>query len=788
VALFLLAPLLSHAAQPFVVEKIEIQGLQKISRGTVFNYLPVEIGERVDARLTEDIIRALFKTGFFNDVALSVDGHTLIIKVAERATIANVSFTGNKDIDEDQLGSALKDIGLAVGRVFNRSLLARVEQELRQIYFSRGKYGVKIKSTVEALDANRVNVKIDIIEGQVAKIEKINIIGNKTYSERELVDKFKLSTPTMFSFLTGNDQYSEQKLRGDLEALKSYYLDRGFVNFSIDSTQVTITPDKKYILIAINVEEGAQFSVSDVKIAGELVVPKEKLLPMIHIDKGDIFSRNAAIVSQEKIRDVLGNQGYAFATVNVVTEINAKDKTVSLTFFVDPNKRVYVRRINIAGNQKTRDEVIRRELRQMEGAWLSTVNLNRSRTRLMLLGFFDEVAIETPRVPGVSDQVDVKMKVTERPSGNMIASLGYQPGEGAIFNISFNWDNFLGTGKRIAATLNNSDVTKVYNFSYSNPYYTMSGVSRALNVYFEETDTAGLDIIRHVTNVYGVGMNYGIPLSEFDRLRLGLIYENSSFEIDHDNINGADLCTAPQTYCDFEEDAGNEFDIFKIETGWSHNTRNRAIFPNRGSLQSINAELSVPGSQVNYYKLRYRHVRYVPMSRYLTFVMDLAAAYGDGYQDTNGLPFFENYFAGGERSVRGYRTNTLGPRGVKQCFKKELDSNNEPTGNQVPGDNCQSLAIGGNSRLLAGLELQFPPPFSPDSKSTRFSLFVDSGNVYQLDGENSEIDLDQLRYAAGFALTWLTPIGPLTFSYAEPFNDQPGDELKSFQFTIGVPL
>lgn len=750
----------AFAFEPFVVKKIEVKGLQRISTGTVFNYLPVEIGERIDQKLSSNVIRALFKTGFFSDIQLVQRGNTLVINVTERPTISAVKFSGNKDIDKDKLEESMKEIGLAVGNVFNRSLLSRIEQELRQLYFSRGKYGVKIKSVVKNLDSNRVDIAINIVEGKVAKIKKINIVGNKSYKSKLLLDSFKLSTPTLFSIITGNDQYSQQKLRGDLESLKSYYLNRGFINFSIDSTQVTITPDKKNIYITINIDEGDRFYVDNIKIAGQSVVSEKEVMDFIDIKKGEIFSRKRAVEIQEKIRERLGDEGYAFANVNVIPDIKEKEKKVDLTFYVDPVKRVYVRRINIAGNVKTRDEVIRRELRQLEGAWYSTVKLNRSRTRLMLTGFFDDVSIETPRVAGTTDQVDINMKVNERASGNMIASLGFQPGQGVIFNVSFTWDNFLGTGKRVSATLNNSEVTKVYNFSYRNPYSTRSGISRSIDLYSRETDTsAGVlnTVASYITDALGTGIRYGFPISEYNTARLGFIFENTKIQL---------LPNPPTQFQTFIDDNGDSFNTLRIEGGWSRNTRNRAIFPNKGGYLSLSTELALPGGDLEYYKVLLKAQRYFPITNRVSLAINGEFGRGDGYHNTDGLPFFENYFAGGERSVRGYEPNSLGPRYENTSTTPSTFS-----------------AIGGNVRVVGNLELVFPPPFSPNSKSVRFNIFVDAGNVYE-----DTVDADELRYSAGIAATWLTPIGPLTFSWATPFNDQPGDELKSFQFTIGAPF
>lgn len=737
------------AAESFVVEDIRVEGLQRISAGTVFNYLPIKVGETMDEARSAEAIRALFKTGFFQDVRLEREGNVLVLSVHERPAISAIDISGNKDIGAEELKEALKNIGLAEGRVFDRSILDRVEQELQRQYFSRGKYGVKITSTVTPLERNRVGISIDISEGRVARIHQINIVGNSAFSDKKLLGELKLTIPTMFSFFTKSDQYSKQQLAADLEALRSYYLDRGYINFNIDSTQVAITPDKKDIYITVNITEGEQFSVKDVKLAGDLVVPEEELRALISVQSGDTFSRKAITETNSKVIDRLGRAGYAFANVNAVPDIDSENKQVSLTFFVDPGKRVYVRRINMVGNTKTSDEVLRREVRQMEGGWISTDKVQRSRERLERTGYFKEVNVETPAVPGTTDQVDVNFSVVEEPSGSLAAGVGYSQSQGLLFNTSVTQDNFLGTGRRLSFAFNNSDVNKIYSFGYNNPYYTIDGVSRGFNFFYRETDAGEANVGNFTTDVAGGGMSFGVPVNEFDTVRLGIDLQNTK-------LKSTD--TTPQEYLDFITANGSDFATLKLSGSWAHDERNRAVFADRGALQRFSVQFA--GGDLRYYKVDYRHLKYLPLTKSLTLSLNGEVGYGDSMGSTTDLPFFENYYAGGPGTVRGFKSNTLGPRAA----------NGDP--------------LGGNIKLVGNIELVFPPPFvAKDSRSVRMSGFVDVGNVY---GFGQDFDAGDLRYSAGVSATWLSPFGPLTFSLAQPFNDKGTDETEVFQFQLGT--
>ena len=746
---FYVAPAL--AIEPFVIQDIRVEALQRISAGTVFTYLPVKVGDNFDDARSAEAIRALFKTGFFKDVRLERDGDVLVVSVVERPAIGNIKISGNKDIETDTLTAALKQQGLAEGLVFDRSLLDKVEQELNRQYFSRGKYAVKIKTTVTPLERNRVGISIDISEGRAARIREINMVGNKAFSDKELLKTFQLGTPTLLSFYTGSDQYSKQKLTADLETLRSYYLDRGYINFNINSTQVSITPDKKDIYITVNVDEGEIFTVKDVKLAGELVVPEQELSPLVTVQSGATFSRKDATETTSKIADRLGQDGYAFANINTIPEIDQENKQVSLTFFIDPGKRVYVRRINMAGNTKTRDEVLRRELRQLEGAWIDTEKIKRSRTRLEKLGYFEEVNVETPAVPGTTDQVDANFTVVEKPSGNLLAGLGFSQSQGIIFNTSINQENFLGSGKRVNAAFNNSSVNTIYSFAYTNPYYTVDGVSRGFSLFSRSTDAGNANVANYTTDVAGGYVNYGIPINEFDTVRIGIGYE-------HTKIESSD--NTPVEYSNFLAANGDNFDTIKLTSGWSHDTRNRAIFPDEGRFQSATAEAGLPGGSSEYYKLSYRHLLLYPVAKNWTLSLNGELGYGDSYGDTTELPFYENFLAGGVRSVRGFKDNTLGPRST---------STGRP--------------LGGNRRIIGNVDLFFPVPFVKESKTVRLGTFFDVGNVY---GTNDTIDAGTLRYSAGVSATWLSPLGALSVSLAQPLNEKTDDNIQVFQFTLGT--
>ncbi len=744
-ALLFLSSVVQSSAS-FIVEDIQVKGLQRISAGTVFNYLPVNIGENFSMTKVGPSIRALFKTGFFQDIRMEREGSTLVVVVQERPSIAKIIFAGNNDISTEDLQKALESIGLTEGKVFNRLILDKVEQELRRQYFSQGKYGLKIDTEVSRLTRNRVGIHINISEGKVAKIKQINVVGNQVFDKETLIDQFQLSTSNWLSFYSKDDQYSKQKLSADLESLRSYYLDRGYINFAIESTQVAITPDKKGIYITVNVNEGEVFTLEKVKLTGNLIVDPEELIKLVQVGPGEIFSRKNATETSKAISDRLGDEGYAFANVNMVPEIDNDNKTVAMTFFVDPGKRVYVRQINMSGNTKTRDEVLRREMRQMESALASTAKIERSKTRLERLGYFEQVNVETPPVVGAADQIDVNYSVVEKASGNLLAGIGFSQTQGIVFNANVSQDNVFGTGKRVNLAFNNSDVTTQYSFGYFDPYFTVDGISLGYDVGYRARDAEEANISNYSTDVINSGFNFGIPLNEYDRLRFNL-------EFKHTKLNTvADSSDEIQQFIDKQ---GNKFISFSASVGWTHDTLNRALFPSEGGQQRLSALITVPGSDLEYFKIAYKHQHYFPLSKDFTFRLLGEVAYGDGYGDTDDLPFFEHYFAGGVRSVRGFNDNTLGPR------------------------DSRGRSFGGDSKIVGKAELFFPVPFVENSRSMRLGAFFDAGTV------SDGFEIDNLRYSVGLSGEWLSPFGALAVSFAIPLNSDDDDEQQSFQFSFG---
>lgn len=758
----LLGLLVSQAVksdEEFIVSAIKVNGLQRISLGTVYNYLPVNVGERFSQEKVAPAIRALFKTGFFKDISIERIGSSLIVDVVERPSIAKIVFEGNKDLSKDDLKKALDKIGLSEGKIFDRQVLDKVEQELNRQYLSHGKYGLKIKTEVTDLTRNRVGININISEGKVAKIKQINIVGNKAFDEKTLLKSLELHTTNWLSFYSKDDQYSKQKLAADLETLKSYYLDRGYINFSIESTQVAITPDKKDIYITINVKEGDVYTVDKVKLTGNLIAPPEELIKMVSIGPGEVFSRKSATETSKAITDRLGNDGYAFANVNMVPDINEAKKTVDMTFFVDPGKRAYVHQINMSGNTKTRDEVLRREMRQMESSWASSAKIERSKTRLERLGYFESVNVETPPVVGTNDQIDVNFAVVEKASGNLSAGVGFSQVQGVVFNANITQDNVFGSGKRVSIGFNNSAYLTSYQLGFLNPYFTPDGISVGYNLGYTQRHAGQLNIANYSTSVMNGSMDFGIPLNETDQIRFGAEAKDTQLST---------TVYSSQQISSFINTQGNKFLTLSPTINWTHDTLNRALFANKGGQQRLSGLVTVPGSDLEYFKVGYKHQLYIPIAKDFTFRLLADLAYGHGYGKTKSLPFFENYYGGGTGSVRGYTNYSLGPR----------DSNGYP--------------LGGSSKILGSAEMFFPVPFLTDVKSVRLGLFADAGSI------SNAFNLNNLRYAAGLSGEWLSPFGALSISIAEPLKigttayvDNNGalqhikDQSQLFQFNFG---
>lgn len=758
-ALFAAQPVL--AAEPFVVKDIRVEGIQRTEAGTVFSYLPVKVGEVMTDEKTAAAIKALYATGFFRDVRLEARDGVVIVTVEERPSIATITLTGIKEFSADDLKAGLKQTGLAEGRVLDRAMLDKAEQELQRQYFNRGKYAVEIKSTLTPLERNRVAVQFDVVEGDSAKIRQINIVGNQAFKEKTLLRAFGSTTPGWLTWYTKSDQYSKSRLAGDIEALRSFYLNRGYLEFNVDSTQVSISPDKQGIYITVNVTEGPQYKVSDVKLAGQMLVPEAELQKLITFKPGEVFVRDRLTETTKKIGDRLGNDGYAFANVNAVPELDKEKATVAFTLFVDPGRRVYVNRVNVAGNAKTQDEVVRREIRQMEGAYYDAEKINRSRDRLNRLGYFNEVNIETPSVPGTTDQVDVNVSVAEISTGNIMLGAGFSSSEGLVLSGSVSQSNVFGTGNRVSAQINSGSVNTVYSLSYTNPYYTIDGVSLGYDLYRRDVDSSELDnVAEYKTSTYGAGVRFGLPVNERDFISFGLTYEQTSLEVDPTpDVNGVF-----SQYQQFVGPTGSrDDDTVRFDTAWARDTRNSFLFPTKGVFQRVAAEIGTPVGSLEYYKLSLQHQHFFPLSNSFTLMLNAEAGIGDGLSGQT-LPFYKNFYAGGTSSVRGFKNGTLGP-------KDSL------------GD-----ALGGDTRVIGNAELFFPLPGLKDDQSLRMSAFIDAGAAFGPNDINhrfEEFAFEDLRYSAGVAILWVSPFGPLKFSLAQPLVEKDGDETEVFQFTLG---
>ena len=736
---------------PFTVAEIVVEGNERIDLGTILTYLPVRARERFDPALDAPrALRALYETGLFDDVVIRRRGaDTLVVAVDERPAIGEISITGNDKIPTEELERSLDQADIALGRVFNRSILESIERELRRVYFASGNYGSRIEVEVTPLERNRVALGIDIAEGAVAKIEHINIVGNEAFDEQTLLALLQ-SRENPWNPFSSADEYSQVKLAADIETLRSFYQDRGYVRFDIESTQVSISDDLRDIFIVINVREGEPYTVEGIELTGEVDVPMEELSALIGVADGDTFARRDVVGSTTAITDRLGEDGFAFAEVDVVPTLDDEARTVALDFRIRPGKRVYVRRIRFEGQYKTRDEVLRREMRQLEGSRFSPALVNRSRVRLQRLPFMQSVGIDTPRVPGTDDQVDLVVTVQEGPSGSFSAGIGYGSEGSVTVNLAFSQENLFGTGESVRFSFDNSDTTRQLTLSLTDPYFTDDGISRTVRGFIRETEFDESDEVSpYDSSVRGASVNFGVPLSEFSTFRIGAGYERTEV--------GATAGT-PVDIDRFIAEEGDTFDVFDLSLGFTYDTRNRTVFATSGAVNRLRAEIAVPGSDLTYYKLGYGLEYFRAINERLTFSSTVRVDAGSGYGDLAELPFFQRYFAGGVRTLRGYRGASLGPR------------------------DSMDRASGGDFRTLGTVELIFPPPFVEEPGATRFSLFSDFGNVFD---DLDDFELEEFRGSYGVAFVWLSPVGPLTFSLSEPYNDEPGDETQRFQFTIG---
>jgi outer membrane protein insertion porin family len=736
---------IAQSFQPFVVKDIRVEGLQRTEPGTVFSYLPVKVGETMNEEKARQAVRALYATGFFQDVRLEADNEVLVVYVQERPAIAQIDFAGMKEFEPDNIKKALRELGLAEGRIFDRALLDAAEQEMKRQYLSRGLYATGVQTTVTPLERNRVAINITVTEGEVAKIRGINIVGAQAFEESELLDQFVLRTPGWLTWYTKHDRYAREKLAADLETLRSFYQNRGYLDFSIESTQVSITPDRRDIYVTVNITEGEKYTVSGVRLSGQMLLPREELEALVQLKTGDVFSREKLAASTKAIADRLGNDGYAFANANAIPEVDKEKRTVAFNIVIDPGRRVYVRRIDIAGNVKTRDEVVRREMRQLEGAYYDASKIQLSRRRIDRTGFFSEANVETHPVEGSPDQVDVAYSVKERPTGALLFGIGFSNVEKVALSASLSQANVFGTGNFLSLNVNSGKVNTVYSLSYLNPYFTVDGVSQGFDVYHRKTNASNLAIGAYVTTALGGGVKFGYPISEVTRIDFGLNLESVKLDT-FDN--------SPLRYLSFVEQFGHQYSYGALTGGWSRDTRDSLIQTNAGTLTRVGSEFA--SGDLQYYRLGFQHQWYRPLTRTYTLFLGGDIGYADGLAGKP-LPFFKNYYAGGPGTVRGYNSFSLGPQ----------DLNGTP--------------IGGNRKFSGSTELLFPMPGATQDRSLRLAWFVDGGNVFL-----NRYEFNALRYSTGLGFFWSSPFGPLRLSFAQPLNAKSTDHIQRLQFTFGT--
>ena len=763
---------MSSSVTAFVVSDIRLNGLQRVPAGTVFRALPVTVGDDVDSRTISNAARALFRTRYFQDVELGRDGDALIVTVVERPTIGKITIKGNDSIATEDLTQGLQSSGLVEGGIFERGTLENIRMELERQYVAQGRYSAKIEAEVEPLPQNRVDLVVRIKEGKAAKIKGITIVGNTLFDDDTLLNLFKLKPSHWSSWYSNDDRYSREKLAADLEQLRSHYLDSGYLNFDISSVQVAISPDKEGLYITLSLDEGDQFTVNSVKLAGEIPVDQAPFKKLITVKENQIFSRRLVTETEEALTRSLGVHGFAFARVTAVPEPAGAKGRVNITFLIEPKNRTSVRRINFSGNTRTQDEVLRREMRQMEGGVSNSEQIEQSTVRLNRLGFFREVNVERTPVPGSDDLVDLNYSVEELPSGTVTASIGFSQSVGLILGGSLSQDNFMGSGNRVDLTLNRSDTRQQYNFAFNNPYYTIDGVSRGFNLYYSASNFDSSDITNYSVDTFGGDMSVSYPLSEISRLRFGGGVEKNA-------LSSGELPAFEVGQ--FLRNEGNEFVNLKGSIGWVQSALNHGLLPTRGWSQSLTLQSTLPGSDLLFYKLGYSGQRFWGLPGGLSLRASGQLGYGGPIGSTTDLPFYENYYGGGFSSVRGYRDNTLGPRSLR-------GSNYDP--------------VGGDVLVEGSVAVLFPLPFIKDQRTLRSSLFFDVGNVFSTDCSSS-IDvesglpvtvncfrpsIDNLRYSVGVGLTWITPIGPLTFSLAKALKVEEYDEPQIFQFSVGTPF
>ena len=746
----------AYAISPFTIKDIRVEGVQRTEAGTVFSYLPVKVGDKVDDEKASAAIKALYATGFYDDVSLQAEGDVLVVTVRERPAIAKIELVGAKEFTKENLTDGLKQVGISESKIFDRSVLDRAEKEIKRQYTSRGFYSAKVTTTATPLERNRVSLNFNIEEGEVSKIVDINIIGAKAFSESTLLKEFELTDTNWLSWFSKDDQYSKQKLSGDLEKLRSYYQNRGYLDFNVDSTQVSITPDKEKIYVTINITEGEVYKLAEIKFAGDLKLPEAELRSLLLFKQGETFSRQKIVDSIKAMNDRLGNDGYSFANINPVPELDKEKRTAQFTMFVDPGRRIYIRRINVQGNGRTRDVVIRREMRQLEASWYSISAINRSKERLERTSFFEDITIDSPPVPGTPDQVDVNVTVKERNTGNLQFGVGYSQTDKLTVSASVSEANILGTGNQLSFRVNNGSTSRAYELSFTDPYWSVDGISRGIDLYQRDINTASLNTGAYQSTSTGTGVRFGVPVTEYDIVNFGLGWERTKLSLDQ---------SSPQRYIDYINTFGSKSDTVRGVVGYARDTRDSLYFPTRGYLLEGNAEFGLPGGDVKYYRFQFKAQYLRPIWGPIVLAANYEFGLADGYGGKS-LPFFKNFYAGGVDSIRGFQSSTLGPR------EKQIT---------ITGVEFRD-AIGGNRRVVGNLELLFPMPGVKTEKSVRLSTFLDFGNVF---GRDEVVRVQDMRVSAGFAVSWYSPVGPLKFSLAKPLKSKPEDKVERFQFLLG---
>ena len=785
-----------NAFDEFLVSDIRIIGLQRVSTGSIFNVIPISVGDKIDLRKSSDITRSLFSTEQFDDIQIAKDGNTLIISVVERPSISAIDISGNKALKTEQLIESLDGVGIKEGEVYKRSTLEKVKSELVRSYASNGRYGAGVEIDEVKKPRNRIDINITVDEGKSAKIEKINIIGNEVFDNEELLKGFELSEGSFFSFLNNDNAYSREKLKGDIETLESFYKDRGYLKFSIESSQISLSRDMKSIFINFNVFEGKKYSISQAEVVGDVPIEEEVYASIIDSLKGLTYSQAQITSIEEFFTNVLGNRGFAFAEVSGDPEIDDDTNEVKIIFSVVPGKRTYTRKILFTGNNITQDHVLRREMRQFEGAWSSNNNIEAGKVRLERLGYFKEVEVETIPVPNTDDQIDVMYSVEEETTGSVGGNIGYSD-FGLMLGFNLQEQNFFGSGNTVGIGISKNIYSENYNLSYLNPYATKDGVSQGYNLYYRKTDYGEFNVANYLSDSMGFGVQFGYPVTDTQRVNYGLTYDKTDI----------DIGTMPaREIWDFINAEGNIFETITAQISWQRVTLNRGIFPTDGSSTVISLSSTIPGGDIDYARLNIRQKYYQPLPKDLVFGFNIELGYLTPFGDTNETPFFQNFYAGGPRSLRGFESNTLGPRSTEApCYEFNYSEGTCPNLIDTDGDGVLDLpyynpyanseynkrvSIGGNIKVEGSLQLIFRLPFIEDQRSMRSAFFFDFGNVFSDNCKDYQINcykpsVDDLRYSYGVGITWITGFGPMSFAISKPTNAGQYEETKEFQFTVG---